>query len=699
LRATGLGATMPSPVTRRRRLAAVLVACALAGCGRGDLSSPDPGRRAAAVRALGEHRRDADLTALLVAQRDGSAEVRLAAAEAFAARGDAAAADALGRMLADPDPAVVTAAAGGLAALPNLPRAREDLLRAYVDASPAGRAAVANALETLGTSMREAVESEARQLWDRNVVALAAPGPGRAGAAEELGASGRAEAVARLLPLVDPNRNPDADLAAGAARGLGDAGDWSARPHLEAMLSEADPRLVEAAAAALGRLGDPAAANALAIAGSAGSGRVAGVATDALAALPDAPDVGLALCEVAARAPDATVAARAARQARRRDAACPVRPLLARTYGVGAEAAVAVLGELAPAGPDAEAVVARLVPLLDPSRGDAAIRLAAIRALGRLRPPAAAGPVKDRAAALAARVAEARARWVPGGLAAAPASGFDRPDGRLAAVLSRGAPLAAAPRASTTPEWLDAVPPAAAAELGALLATAGHLRSPGAQPLLAAALSDPLPAVRAGAVEGLAALGGEDGRAAAVKALDDREPEVRAAGAAALGRLGARGAGPLAAAATRGLEDPAWAVTLARALGEADAPEAVPALAALLDGPAAAVAASALARLGTRESVQALVDHVSRPGATPRLEPVEALAQLAPREGADVLEALLTSERPELRAAAARAMGRLRHEAASARLEALRSDYYGRVRRAAVEALAKLPAGAPRPRP
>jgi HEAT repeat protein len=660
---------MPS-MTTATRLAALLAAASALACGRGDLESPEPAKRARAVRALGGG--DAPLAPLLVAERDASPLVRRAAADAFASRGGPDAADALGKLAVDPVPEVAIAAAAGLAGMPGEPRARQRLVQAYADATPRARAAIADALDRIGVSLREAVEAEARMLWERNLAALErGSGAARAGAAEEAGASARAEAVQRLVPLVDPNRNRDRLLAAAAARGLGESGDWSARSPLEALLSERDAFLSEAAATALGRLGDPAAADALAEAATADPGRVANAAGEALSALPEAPEVGVALCELAIRSPDPALAARAARETRRRDAECPVRPILARFGRPGTVAALAALAELAVPRDAAASVAEKVEPLLDPVRGrDPETRIAAAHALGRLSGAAAAPAILRRAQAVAAQIAEKRSRWIP-----------------------------AAPAASAPPKWIDAVSPAEARELGSLLLELGRLRADSAQPVLAAFARDPLPPIRAGAVGGLAGSGSAQGLEAASAALEDAEPEVRLAAAEGLARFGARGAAALVRATqAAGVASPSWRIALARALGETGSADAIPGLVRLLDGPSAAPAAVALARIGSPAAAPPLVEYLGRPEAQARAEAVEALAQLAARDAAPAIAALLTDERPEVRATAARALGRLRHEAASARLEALRSDYYGRVRRAAVEALSKLPAGAPRSR-
>jgi HEAT repeat protein len=627
-------------------LAAALFALA---CRGGDLDSPEPERRAAAVRALGA---DAELPVLLVAQRDPSALVRRAVAEAFAARGGAGAAEALGAFLLDPDAEVAAAAARGLAGAgaEARDRAREDLVRAYGAASPAARAAIADALDALGVSLREAVEAEARALWERNVTVLAADaGQARAGAAEEVGASARAEAVKRLLPLVDPNRNPYPALAAAAARGLAEAGDFAARPFLEMLLETGDVLTAEAAAAALGRLGDPAAAAPLALAAAGRPSRIASAAADALATLPAAPEVGAALCGVALRTRDPAVAARAARAAAARETDCSHRQLVAR-LGRGGASAIAALAELGPAGPQ---ITTRVAALLDPSRADVATRTAAARFLARTGDAAAAPAVARRAATLAERAGEAAA-----------------------------------------------LAPEEAEELGALLFAAGRLRAEGADALLRERASDPLPAVRAGAVDGLAQLGARGAVERVAAALEDPDLRVRLVAADALGRQGTRGTVALAKACAAGrFREAEWRIALSRALGEAGGAEAVPALAALLDGPAAPSAASALARTGAPGAAGLLAAYLARPEATARAEAIEALAALGANDTAPIMAAQLTHDRPEVRAAAARALGKVRYEPASARLEALRSDYYGRVRRAAVEALAKLPAGNARPRP
>lgn len=641
---------------------------ALAACGLGrDLESPDPDRRAAAVRALtGSPERL--LPALLVAQADPSPAVRAAAAQAFVRVGGPRAAEGLGALVLDVEPEVSAAAAAALAALPPDAGGKERLLAAYAGATTAGRAAIATALDRTGVALREAVEAEARALWERNITAVErATGPARAGAAEELGASGRAEAVTRLLALLDGPAKEDRRFAAGVARGLGASGHRAARPRLELLLEGSDREVVESAAVALQRLGDPGAADALA-AVAEGSGPAAAAAYQALESLPNAPEVASALCAVALRSAEAGRAAAAARLATLRDRACPVRPLLARLGRPGELAALAALGALRPEPADAEAAGRRVLAYLQAGQGSPEVRAAAARALAGLRWPGAAAPLAERAAALTKRLAEGRA-----------------------AVAGGPGQAGAAPPALTSA--------ASAIELGGVLAAAARLAAPGVEPLLAQALADPSPQVRAGAVEGLALRRGVAALPELTQALSDPDPSVRAAAARALGALGPSGAPALVVAAQAHPSDAAWRLELVRALGEAGGPAAIEGLAALLDGESTGPAALALGRTGAAAAAAPLVRVVSRPGAIGLPEAIDGLSQVGGAEAAVAILAHLTSDRPDVRDAAVRALGRLRYEPASTRLEALRSDYQGRIRRAAVEALAKLPAGRPAARP
>ncbi len=645
-------------MSRARPLALALsLAAAAAGCRseRDGFDSPLAEVRAAAVGAVAARRDEADAPLLLVAAQDPSPLVRKAVAGAHAARGGPRAVEALGALVADGDAEVVAAAARALSSMPSDRRVPLLLADAFWRVPGAARAEIASAIEATGGSLQEAVALEARAAWDRNVAALerGAGAAERAGAAEELGRSGRSEAVHLLAPLLEAYRREEPRVVAAAARGLGATGDASARPALEALLEESgDAALAEAAAEALGTLGDPAAAPALAQAAASGPSRLSAAALEALARLPLAPAVALAACQLALHASDPEVAKKAAAQARVREGECPHRPFLARLArrGLDALATLGALSDLRLTPDAAEDAAGRILPLL--KSGEPSVRIAAARALGRLGSGRAALAVARRAGEVGARLDAARRR----------SSGQSEVDG------------------------------ADAQELGALLSALSQLEHDRLVEIAGARLGDPSEVVRAAAVDALAALGrGEVARIAA--ALADPAQRVRVTAASALGRIGPSAATVLARAAEAAdLRDAAWCAAIARALGETGSPEAVPALVRLAASPCAPASAAALGRIGTRDATAALVDLLRRPALSGRAEAIEALGALEADGAGPALVTELASDRAELRAAAARALGRIRHQGAGSRLEALRSDYDAGVRRAAVEALAKLPA-------
>ncbi|MBI5066638.1 MAG: HEAT repeat domain-containing protein [Deltaproteobacteria bacterium] len=650
----------------RHHLAPAVLAMALA-CGGRDLASPVPERRAAAVAALGSSRSDAGWDALLVAQVDPSALVRKAAAGALTARGGPLSVEGLGLLARDPDPEVAIAAVRGLAAQPQERRVQPLLLEAFWQAPSQARPELGAALLAVGGSAREAVELEARRLWERNARILSSgAGAERAGAAEELGRSGRREAVKLLLPLLGSG---DPRMVAAAARGLGRAGDRQARVALEKLLDAPDAAVVEAAAEALGALGQPESADALARLSRSGPERLALRGVAALGELPGASEVGVGLCEVALRSAELEVAARAARAARLRDADCPEQPLAARIGRRGPDqlVALAVAAELRLPADRTRRLAERILPLVGSPAMDGATRAAAALALGRLGFAPATPALLQRAGDLRGRMAESRTRWFP------------------------------APPPGAAPAWVARAERGVgdAAELAAVAVALARLRAEGAEPLARALLADPVAALRLGGVEALDALGGA-GLAATGPLLADPDRSVRFAAARALGRTGSPGVQLLADATLAAPpDDPEWQAVLARALSETGDARAVAPLAHLLDGLISAEAAAGLGRLGSRDGAAVLEQRLRRPGGIGRVEALDALAVLG-GPGAGALPARdLLSERADVRAAAARAVGRLRYEAAAPWLEALRSDYAGEVRRAAIEALARLPSVRP----
>ncbi len=635
-----------------RRFAGALLLTALAACrpGGGDLASPDPGRRAAAVARLSDPADASQLSALLAAQQDPDPLVRAAAATALGARGGARSLEALPSMLANPDPTVVSAAVRALATLPSRAppgdarsaaevseRAGRALAEAYGRVDFQGRREIAAALEAVGTSLREAVEAESRQLGAQAVRELRSGTPAaRAGAAEELGRSGRAEALKLLTPLLEA-KDTAPELAAAAARGLGGSGDPGAVPPLEVALRDRGAMVAEAAARALGEIGNPLAAESLGDLGVSAPPRVGRAAVAALAALPPAPAAGVALCEVAVRARDPEVAESAALAASERAGDCPERPLTLR-IGRGGQEAVAALAALGALGlpPDRlKAPAEKAVGLLSTS-SDASVRAAAARALGRAGFPAAIPALQRRLATSdveeLAEVAVALATLAP----------------------EQSGPTVARLEASTDPR---------------LRVAAARALSAGRQ---------------AGAAVSLARLAA------------DPDGDVRRAAYLGLGPLGGPAVQPLGDALSLHSGDPEESQVIVQALGATGGRSALPFLSPLLSGPLAPEAAVAIGRLSNPAGVAVLIEALSGGRTSARLELVEALDALESPDAGEVLSTELLDDRASVRAAAARALGRIRHEAASRRLDALRSDYDAGVRKAAREALARLPVMAPR---
>jgi HEAT repeat protein len=625
------------------------------------------------VQRLGESRNTEDLAALLVAQQDPQPDVRRAAARAYAMRGGSSAQEGLAAMLGDPDPEVVAAAARALGvirpegagtdareAAELQRRAGVALAEAYGRADAKGRSDIANALQSLGGSLRDAVDAEAHWLWERNTRELGSrSAPGRAGAAEELGRSGRTEAARILLPLIDLDGDPV--LQAASVRGLGWAGDASAVEPLAGALRSRWAEVAEGAAWALGNIGAPTGADALAEVGVSAPARVALATVAGLEALPPAPEVGVALCELAVRSADPTVAARAAAGARTRDADCPEKVLVQRIARGGTEAvsALAAFGSLGLRGERLKAPGERAVTLFQTTT-DPRIRAAAARALGTAPYPAALPALQKRAGAL-----------------------LDR------AVGPRGEPAAAgtARRAATPPFDVE--------ELADVAVALARLAPDAAGPLALGLAGDPDPRLRAASARALGLARTPVTAGPLLTLAKDDDAAVRRAAIEELGALGAPGVPALAAALAARPPDDEESAAFARAFGATGDAGAIPHLGAMLGGPGAPAAASAIGRLGLPGGVAPLLASLAAYRSAGRVEVIEALEVLGAPEAGEPLSRELTSDRPEVRAAAARALGRLRHEAAAPRLEALRADYYAAVRRAAVEALARLPTRAP----
>lgn len=703
------------PRTTRPRGGAVVLALAacLFGCQREhsrllkEIEPPTRAElRALALTRLAEIGREDDFHLFLKAAQDPSAVVRRAAAGALGGSGDSKAIDMLGELLSDADDEVQALAAAGLARF-NTEKARAYLLSAYGRQDASARAAIAVALGPAGVV--EAVRYEAKLLWDRNVKALESGGPAeRVGAAEELGRSGRSEAVERLLPLLGDD---SVLLAAGAARGLGAARDGRAVASLVGVLKENYPILREAAAEALGKLGDPSAVPSLekmALAGGPG----AAAAVRALGVLGAAREARAALCRLASEG-NLEVADLAARLSRGRSN-CPVEPILARIAkgGAGQMAGLHALESLG-----ANAPADKLLPLLD--NHDRAVRAAAARALAEVG-AASAGPRIEKALANEAeQVLAGRQRWIeaPLPLEAAPAAGGEHsdPESEAAALVgqdrspSRFRKLMAKVDALREAKvqalgvniedreshaGLDLVSDELEGQaelLGALCVASGKLHLAGALGVLQKLAADSPASVQAASCEALATLGAPEALATAGECLLARDAGTVRAAARALGRTGggSASAGQVLLSALEKRHGERGEIV--RALGELRYRPAAEKVVELLGagGLEAAEAAAALGRIGDASHAGRLADQLKERTYPAHLDALESLGALGARASQPILERELCNDRPELRAAAARALGALPLQGNSPVLESLRFDYYAEVRRAAEEALAK----------
>ncbi len=245
----------------------------------------------------------------------------------------------------------------------------------------------------------------------------------------------------------------------------------------------------------------------------------------------------------------------------------------------------------------------------------------------------------------------------------------------------RGCRGAARFRASTVSVWLLV----AACAFLAVQGDADHM-TPEAIAEKLAQLQSTTPAERAAAAHALGMLVGSESPLvvpALVDALSDPEPAVRAAAAEGLGHMRAEGRWT-APSLAKLLVDPAVEVRLSAvdALGMLgrEAADAVPAVASSLEDADPRVrrrAAAALGRFGesVRPAIPALLNalRTSKDFAV-REAAVDALAQLNhPKESDDALRAAARDESPEVRGAALRAFGKMGPEHADHVIPVLQS--------------------------
>ena len=671
-----------------------------------DLQSPRPEVRALAVKKLAGQGNADDLVLFTRAAKDLAAIVRAEAAVALGESQDPRVVDLLGELLEDSDEDVQGRAAMALSKVKN-DKAKAYLTLQYGRRGRATRQVIVQALKNANvpSPMAEVVAAEAKAHWERNLLALSEGVlPERVGAAEELGKSGRPEAVNRLLPLV---RDSQVILAAAAVRGLGDAGDKRAVGAIALLLDESFPELREAAITALMKLQDPAAAprlQAVAVEKSA----VSPLAIDAILAFPRSPQTDAALCAVVLDgAPAEALAAGRSMRSRGGCAVDAIGERLARpaTAASGLQAVVGL-------GPAAQPLLGRVTPWLN--QPDASLRMLAVEAVAAVG-DASVVPVLQKLYEEEVKGLEAlRADWVTQPLperygpsfdpATAPeprhahAPGGEDRAAKHATLLERVKALnATRARESgqtvvqhrTPTELYDDVEPQRLAPLATLLRALGALKAPGALAMLKGYSQDPSVTLRVASLVGLAQLGPE-GIEVAKAGLLEPERDLQKALAQALAETGEAGQSVLVDmlpkmggekllvldALTRGGSVPASAsAVLQTVLREG--------------GPEAAFAAALLGRMQAKDAVPTLIKALDEPNSVARRDVLLALGAIGDTQAAEVVARDLFHDLPEIRAAAASALNKIGTPAQAESLEALKGDYFRSVRESVGAALTR----------
>ncbi len=684
-----------------RRVVTLFVALTLSACHRhdqllGDLQSERPEARALALKALAEDQRPDDLIAFAQAAKDPIAFVRLEAINALAKSQDTRVVDLIGEMLGDTDESVQAAAAMALARI-HSERARSYLTLQYGRRAVATRQVIVEALKGANVpgAMASCVATEANVLWERNTKALKDGALAeRVGAAEELGKSGRPDAVNRLVPLL---RDKQVLLAAGAARGLAKAGDVRAVPALVELLKENVPPLREAAIDALAELRDGASVAKL-IEVAQERSPLSAHAVDALSKFPPSPELNKALCDLLATASE-TEATSAARLMRSRGG-CPNEPVLDRLRNpASAPLALAALAALGASGKD---VMVKITPFL--SSSDSNVRRLAVEAVAATGDAANWASLSKVWDAETKTLEQRREDWIKKTLPLTFAPGFGN-EGESTARGARQNELmqrvterqdAQAKEANLTVrsprpprEIVDDVGPESVTVITSLIRAVGELRPADGLKLLQPFVDESSPTLRAEALAAAAAFG-DEGQKLAATALDDFDRDTQALVARALVRSGASGQALVIAAMEA---RPGDRVRLCDALlgSSIDGP-LVPRLVSFLKdgGPEIAAVAGLLAASGARSAVDPLVAILAQGGAAPRRDVIVALGRLGEPRASDVIGRFLYDDSPDIRAAAAGALHALGAGKSVDALDALKGDYYRTVRDEAVAAMQQL---------
>jgi HEAT repeat protein len=666
-----------------------------------DLQSPRPEVRALAVKKLAADARPDDLALFTRAAKDMASIVRGEAAAALGQSQDPRVVDLLGELLEDSDVDVQGKAAMALAQVKN-DKAKAYLTLQYGRRGRQTRQVIVQALKQANVpgAMAEVVAAESKAIWERNLLTLNEGSlPERVGAAEELGKSGRPEALNRLMPLV---RGTQVILAAAAVRGLGELGDKRAATAILPLLDESFPELRESAITALVRLQEPQAIprlQAVAVEKSA----VSPLAIDALLELPRQPQTDAALCAIALDA--VTSEAIPVARAMRERGGCPLEPIADRlSRGSSAASGLqAVIG----LGPVAKELLPKVLPYV--TQGDATLRALAVDAAAAIGDASAAPVLQKAFEQELASVQAIRQDWVPQALPERYGPGFDpsqpqegtdkekQKGEKHSSLLARVKALNAAKarnlgrpvvqqRAPT--ELFDDVESSRLEPLAGLLRALGAVQAPGALELLKGFAGDSSVTLRTAALVGLTRLGPE-GVALAKNGLFESERDLLKALSVALAEQGEAGQAALVEMLPQiGGEKLVLLDALSRSVAPASAVEVLQKVVSE-GGPESVLAATQLGRMKAKTAVPTLVKALEDPSSLGRRELLTALGEIGDSSAAEVVARDLYHDLPEIRAAAAAALAKMGTGAQADALDALKSDYYRRVREAAVSALAK----------
>jgi HEAT repeat protein len=617
--------------------------------------------------------------------------------------------DLLGELLEDSDESVQGHAAMALSKVKG-DKAKAYLTLQYGRRGRATRQVIVQALKAANVPgpMAEVVAAESRGIWERSVLALnEGTLAERVGAAEELGRSGRAEAIERLLKLT---RDHQVILASAAVRGLGEAGDKRAVGPIALLLDESFPELREAAISSLMRLQDPTAVQrlqAVALEKSVASR----MATDAILGLPRVPQTDAALCTILLEGAQAE--SLSAGRAMRGRGGCPLEPILERlsrpaSVASGLQAVVGL-------GPTAQAALPKVLPLL--ASPDVAQRSLAVEAVAAIGDASAAPALLKLYEQELKTVQAARENWIREALPQQYGPGFDpsaapepAPDdhghahagtgekaAKVSSLFERVKALNAArareagrvvvqPRVPT--ELVDDVDASRLEPLAALLRALGAVKAPGALELLKGYAGDSSVTLRMAALVSLARLGPE-GVEVAKGGMFEAERDLQKALAQALAEQGEAGQSALIALLPQLRSE---GLLLLDALSRTGVPASASAAlqAAVREGGAeAALAANLLGQIQAKDAVPTLMKALDDHTSVARRDILLALGEIGDTQAAEVVARDLFHDVPEIRVAAATALAKIGTPAQAEALDALKGDYYRRVREASSAALAK----------